>query len=51
VPSSVQETVRELERHKELVFGEMIVNKITFFQSILKPSGAEYNALSEYQLK
>jgi len=51
VPSSVQETVRELERHKELVFGEMTVNKITFFQSILKPSGAEYKALSEYQLK
>jgi 2'-5' RNA ligase len=51
VPSSVQETVHELEKHKELVFGEMTVNKITFFQSILKPSGAEYNALSEYQLK
>ena len=50
-PSSVQETVCELERHKELVFGEMTINKITFFQSILKPSGAEYNALSEHQLK
>ena len=51
MPSSIQETVSELERHQESVFGEMTVNKITFFQSILKPSGAEYNALSEYQLK
>jgi len=51
VPSSIQETVRELERDKESVFGEMTVNKLTFFQSILKPSGAEYIALSEFQLK
>lgn len=50
-PSYIQETVRALERHKESVFGEMTVYKITFFQSILKPSGAEYIALSEFQLE
>lgn len=31
-------------------FGEMMVNKITFFQSILKPTGAEYLVLSEHKL-
>ncbi len=51
MPSSIQETMRELEKHQESVFGEMTVHKITFFQSILKPSGAEYNALSEHRLK
>ncbi|NIM90079.1 MAG: RNA 2',3'-cyclic phosphodiesterase [Candidatus Aminicenantes bacterium] len=50
-PSSIQETMRELESHQESVFGEMTVKKITLFQSILKPSGAEYKALSEHQLK
>jgi len=50
-PTSIQEAVRELERHKESIFGEMTVNKITLFQSILKPSGAEYKALSQHQLK
>ncbi len=51
VPSSIQEVMRELEKHQESAFGEMTVHKITFFQSILKPSGAEYNPLSEHQLK
>jgi 2'-5' RNA ligase len=50
-PSHIQEAVDELERHKESLFGEMTVKKIIFFQSILRPSGAEYNTLSEYQLK
>jgi len=50
-PSFVQETVRELNRYQESVFGEMMVNKITFFQSILKPSGAEYIVINEFHLK
>lgn len=50
-PSYIQETLRELERYKESIFGEMTVNKITLFQSTLKPSGAEYKVLSEHQLK
>lgn len=48
---SVGETISELQKYKESTFGEMMVNKITFFQSILKPSGAEYIKLSEFQLK
>lgn len=47
----IKETIRELREHEEEVFGEMIVDKITFFESILKPTGAEYIVLSEYHLK
>lgn len=47
----IKETIRELKKHEEEVFGEMIADKITFFQSILKPTGAEYIILSEYHLK
>lgn len=50
-PSSIQEIIRELKKHEEEVFGEMVVHKITFFQSILNPSGAEYIVLSEFRLK
>lgn len=41
----------KLEKEKETIFGEMIVEKIIFFQSILKPTGAEYKVLSEFELK
>lgn len=40
-----------LEKNRETPFGEMIVKKITFFQSLLKPTGAEYKVLSEFNLK
>lgn len=40
-----------LDQYKERHFGEMMVKKITFFRSILKPSGAEYSVLSEFELK
>ena len=49
--SFLGETISELKKYEEKVFGEMIVRKITFFQSVLKPSGAEYIALSEHHLK
>ncbi|MFB0566180.1 MAG: RNA 2',3'-cyclic phosphodiesterase [Candidatus Aminicenantaceae bacterium] len=49
--SFIHETIKELKKYQEAFFGEMIVNKITLFQSILKPSGAEYIVLSEYLLK
>lgn len=47
----LEETLREFEKEREQSFGEMIVKKITFFQSTLKPSGAEYAVLSEIELK
>ena len=40
-----------LEKNKESDFGEMEVKKISFFQSVLKPTGAEYKILSEFDLK
>lgn len=40
-----------LEKNKESDFGEMEVKKITFFQSLLKPTGAEYRVISEFDLK
>lgn len=46
--SGLQETLEELERHRDSNFGEMIVRKMTFFQSTLKPSGAEYTVISEF---
>ncbi|MFQ5722554.1 MAG: RNA 2',3'-cyclic phosphodiesterase [Candidatus Aminicenantales bacterium] len=39
-----------LEKNREKSFGHMEVNKIIFFRSILKPTGAEYQALAEFEL-
>jgi 2'-5' RNA ligase len=49
-PSNLKEILEELEKNKTAVFGEMTVQRITFFQSRLKPSGAEYTALAECEL-
>lgn len=51
IPSHIRETLSLLEKNKDTNFGEMQAKKLTFFQSILKPSGAEYSALSEFELK
>jgi 2'-5' RNA ligase len=40
-----------LENNKEYDFGEMEVKKISFFQSVLKPTGAEYKILLEFDLQ
>lgn len=40
-----------LEEKKETVFGEMTVKRFTFFQSSLKPTGAEYSILAEFNLR
>lgn len=49
--SSLRQTLLLLEKYRERIFGEMKVEKITFFQSKLKPTGAEYSILSEFELK
>jgi 2'-5' RNA ligase len=49
-PSNLRDVLDELEKHKNSAFGEMSVQKITFFQSTLKPSGAEYTVLAEFDL-
>lgn len=41
----------KLQQFRDALFGEMIVQKITFFKSTLKPSGAEYTVLTEISLK
>jgi 2'-5' RNA ligase len=50
VPSNLKDILDEMEKHKNSAFGKMSVQKITFFQSTLKPSGAEYTALAEFGL-
>ncbi len=50
-PSGLPETLAELEKERESEFGEMRVHMITFFQSILKPAGAEYTVISEAKLE
>ena len=48
---NIDKIVEELSRHQAKDFGRMKVKKVTFFQSILKPTGAEYSVLSEHELK
>jgi 2'-5' RNA ligase len=50
-PSHMKEVLSLFEKNKETNFGEMQAKRLTFFQSILKPSGAEYSALSEFELQ
>ncbi len=40
-----------LEQYNEKILGEMEVQKMTFFRSVLKPTGAEYSVLSEFEFK
>jgi 2'-5' RNA ligase len=49
--SNFRQILLLLEKYRERIFGEMKVEKITFFQSKLKPTGAEYSILSEFELK
>jgi 2'-5' RNA ligase len=51
MPSGLQQVLSDLEKQKETLFGEMTVSKVTFFQSVLKPSGAEYKVLSEFEFQ
>jgi len=48
---NINKVIDELIRQKDKDFGSMEVAKVTFFQSILKPTGAEYKTLSEHNLK
>jgi 2'-5' RNA ligase len=40
----------DLDRARALEFGSMTVRSLTFFQSVLKPSGAEYHPLAVFNL-
>jgi len=49
-PSRLDLLIQEMRKHQDQRFGEMSVQKLTFFQSTLKPSGAEYAVLKEFRL-
>ncbi|MDH7511607.1 MAG: RNA 2',3'-cyclic phosphodiesterase [Clostridiales bacterium] len=42
--------IEEFQKEAATVFGETEVLRLTLFQSILKPTGAEYSILGEYPL-
>jgi len=46
----LHDILAELERHQYSAFGQMSVNRITLFESRLKPNGAEYSVLGEFPL-
>jgi len=46
----VREALLELEKFRETLFGEMTAAKVTLFESVLKPQGAEYRLVAEFDL-
>ena len=50
-PENLQTVMETLNQNKETEFGKMTVNKLTFFKSTLKPTGAEYTIIAESYLK
>lgn len=51
VASNLGETLNLLEKYQDKTFGEMEVTHLTFYRSVLKPTGAEYSVLSEAEFK
>jgi 2'-5' RNA ligase len=49
-PHRIREALLELEKYREARFGEMTARKLTLLESVLKPQGAEYRAVSEFEL-
>lgn len=50
-PVGLDPLVQEMRRQQDRRFGGMSVQKFSFFESTLKPSGAEYTILKEFRLK
>lgn len=50
-PSGVREAVLELEKYRDVSFGEMTVRKVVLFESLLRPQGAEYRVAAEFNLR
>jgi 2'-5' RNA ligase len=51
IPRNLEPVLEKLDYHKQDEFGTMSVTKLTFFKSVLKPTGAEYTILSESYLQ
>lgn len=49
-PSRITEAVRELDKCRDTGFGEMTVQSVAMFESVLKPQGAEYRITEEFAL-
>ena len=49
-PFRLEKLLAEFTKSRDRSFGGMAVHKVTLFQSVLKPSGAEYQVLVECQL-
>lgn len=49
--TNLENVLAKMESSLSHSFGSMIVDKITFFQSTLTPSGADYTVLEEAQIK
>jgi len=50
-PADIRAVLGEFDRARADVFGRMIVQRLTFFRSQLRPSGAEYSPLGEFSLQ
>jgi len=44
------QVLKEIKKYEEQSFGQMEVGAITLFQSVLRPSGAEYHVIREVRL-
>lgn len=49
-PDRIAQAMRELDKHRQESFGAMTVKKITLFESVLHPEGAEYRTVFEAAL-
>ena len=49
-PGRIREAMLELEKHRQDSLGEMTVHKVALFESRLRPEGAEYRVLVDYEL-
>ena len=50
-PQNIETVIGKLSQYEQADFGEMTVSKITLFKSTLKPTGAEYTIVSEFNLE
>ncbi len=47
-PSGLRDVGADFSKYRDSYFGEMRVDRVALFQSVLKPAGAQYNILSEF---
>ena len=50
-PHGLEPVLDELERFRETDFGQMMVDRIRFFESVLKPDGADHSVLAEVEFR